>query len=97
MRAVDADWPAVGSRIQHSIRVWPFVVNDVSDVQECHPLEELVLLAGSARDATAGGLSYCCREAPGRVVLTNSCRTSVVSRVRIGTWGAQGDVARSAE
>ena len=45
MRAVDADWPAVGSRIEHSIGVWPFLVNDVTDVQECRPLEELVLLA----------------------------------------------------
>ena len=54
MRAVDADWPAVGSRIQHSIGVWPLLVNDVTEVQESRPLEELVLLAsaglfGSAR------------------------------------------------
>ena len=54
MRAVDADWPAVGSRIQHSIGVWPLLVNDVTEVQESRPQEELVLLAsagvfGSAR------------------------------------------------
>jgi Polyketide cyclase / dehydrase and lipid transport len=47
MRAVDADWPAVGSRIQHSIGVWPFLINDVTEVLECRPQEELVLLANT--------------------------------------------------
>ena len=47
MRAVDADWPAAGSRIQHSIGVWPVLVNDVTEAQDCRPLEELVLLASA--------------------------------------------------
>ena len=45
MRAVDANWPAAGSRIQHSIGVWPFLVDDVTEVEDCRPLEKLVLLA----------------------------------------------------
>ncbi|MEZ0357353.1 SRPBCC family protein [Mycobacterium sp. SA01] len=45
MRAVDADWPAPGARILHSIGVWPAVINDETVVLRCTPQEELVLLA----------------------------------------------------
>jgi len=45
MRAVDPQWPAAGSTIQHSIGVWPLLVDDVTVVEECVPLEQLVLLA----------------------------------------------------
>jgi uncharacterized protein YndB with AHSA1/START domain len=45
MRAVDSDWPAPGTRIKHSIGVWPAVIDDETVVESCVPLEELVLLA----------------------------------------------------
>ncbi|MCW2649461.1 MAG: polyketide cyclase [Mycobacterium sp.] len=45
MRAVDHDWPAPGTRIKHSIGVWPFVINDETVSLRCVPLEEIVLLA----------------------------------------------------
>lgn len=45
MRAVDRDWPAPGSRIHHSVGLWPLVVNDTTTVVECAPREQLVLLA----------------------------------------------------
>jgi hypothetical protein len=45
MRAVDPDWPAPGSRIMHSIGVWPLVINDETIAEKCVPLEELVLHA----------------------------------------------------
>lgn len=45
MRAVAPDWPAAGSKIHHTIGVWPVVVNDETVVESCTPLEELVLLA----------------------------------------------------
>jgi uncharacterized protein YndB with AHSA1/START domain len=45
MRAVDNDWPAPGSRILHSIGVWPAVIDDETVVLSCTPQEELVLLA----------------------------------------------------
>jgi uncharacterized protein YndB with AHSA1/START domain len=45
MRAVDRDWSAQGTRIKHSVGVWPFVINDETMSLECVPLEELVLLA----------------------------------------------------
>ena len=45
MRAVDADWPAPGSKIHHTIGVWPLIINDETVVEACTPCRELVLLA----------------------------------------------------
>jgi hypothetical protein len=45
MRAVDPDWPQAGSTIHHSIGIWPVLLNDETVVQECIPLELLVLEA----------------------------------------------------
>jgi hypothetical protein len=45
MRAVDPNWPAPGSKIHHTIGIWPVVVNDETVVESCTPMEELVLLA----------------------------------------------------
>jgi uncharacterized protein YndB with AHSA1/START domain len=45
MRAVDLDWPTPGSTIRHSIGVWPLRIDDETVVEECVPLEKLVLLA----------------------------------------------------
>jgi uncharacterized protein YndB with AHSA1/START domain len=45
MRAVDPNWPQVGSTILHSVGVWPLLVDDVTVVEDCQPLEQLVLLA----------------------------------------------------
>jgi hypothetical protein len=45
IRAVDPDWPRTGSTIEHSVGLWPLVVNDISVVEECRPREHLVLLA----------------------------------------------------
>jgi hypothetical protein len=45
MRAVDKNWPAPGSTLQHSIGVWPFVIDDETVAEESEPERELVLLA----------------------------------------------------
>lgn len=45
MRAVDTSWPAPGSRIHHTIGIWPVVLNDETVVESCVPGEELVLRA----------------------------------------------------
>lgn len=37
MRAVDASWPRVGSKIHHSVGVWPAVLDDDTEVLECDP------------------------------------------------------------
>jgi uncharacterized protein YndB with AHSA1/START domain len=36
MREVDDHWPAVGSRLHHSVGVWPAVLDDTTEVLESH-------------------------------------------------------------
>lgn len=45
MRAVDEDWPAVGSRIHHSAGVWPAAIDDNTEVREADPPRRLHLRA----------------------------------------------------
>ncbi len=45
MREVDAEWPAVGTRIHHSVGVWPALINDDTEVIESAPLRQLALRA----------------------------------------------------
>jgi uncharacterized protein YndB with AHSA1/START domain len=45
MREVDADWPAEGSRIHHSVGVWPAVLDDETLVTDSEPLHQLELRA----------------------------------------------------
>jgi uncharacterized protein YndB with AHSA1/START domain len=63
MRAVDAAWPAPGSKLFHASGVWPLVVRDETVVESTQPDRQLVLTAkawptGEARieiDLTAEG------------------------------------------
>jgi uncharacterized protein YndB with AHSA1/START domain len=43
MRDVDAAWPAVGSKLQHSFGVWPALINDETTVLEYDPPRRLVI------------------------------------------------------
>ncbi len=45
MREVDDDWPAIGSRIHHSVGVWPALINDDTEVKKCEPVQLLRLRA----------------------------------------------------
>jgi uncharacterized protein YndB with AHSA1/START domain len=45
MRDVDDDWPSVGSRLHHSVGVWPALIDDETRVTECEPLRVLSLRA----------------------------------------------------
>jgi uncharacterized protein YndB with AHSA1/START domain len=45
MRAVGADWPAVGSRLFHASGTWPATVNDQTAVEAVEQDRRLVLLA----------------------------------------------------
>ena len=45
IRAVDTTWPAAGSRIHHSVGVWPLLVNDETVVLEAEVGRRLVLQA----------------------------------------------------
>ena len=43
MRDVDARWPAVGSRLQHSFGVWPALIDDETVVLEWDPPRLMVI------------------------------------------------------
>lgn len=45
MRAVDADWPAVGSRLHHSAGAWPLLIDDTSEVLAYNPPRSMILQA----------------------------------------------------
>jgi uncharacterized protein YndB with AHSA1/START domain len=45
MREVDDHWPAVGSRLHHSVGTWPLLIDDTTAVVEVVPGSLLVLEA----------------------------------------------------
>jgi hypothetical protein len=45
MREVDDAWPAVGSKLHHSVGVWPLLINDNTEVLEATPGRSLKLRA----------------------------------------------------
>jgi uncharacterized protein YndB with AHSA1/START domain len=45
IRDVEQDWPAVGSKIHHSVGVWPAVLDDDTEVLGCEPGRSMRLRA----------------------------------------------------
>jgi len=45
MRDVDDEWPAVGSRIHHSVGAWPLLIDDNTEVLACEPGHLLEVMA----------------------------------------------------
>lgn len=45
MRSVDAEWPAVGAKIYHSVGVWPALIDDSTSMLEWDPPRRAVLQA----------------------------------------------------
>ena len=45
MRAVEKDWPAVGTRLFHASGIWPAALRDETQVEESSPGERLVMTA----------------------------------------------------
>ena len=45
MRGVDEGWPAVGSRLHHSVGTWPLLIDDTTEVLEVEENRRLLLLA----------------------------------------------------
>ena len=45
MRDVDEDWPSVGSRLHHSVGVWPALIDDETRITSCEPVKLLGLRA----------------------------------------------------
>jgi hypothetical protein len=75
MRAVEAAWPAVGSRLHHSVGTWPVLLSDTTVVLESEPARRLKIQArgwplGEAtvelvlQDLPGGGCSITMAEHP---------------------------------
>lgn len=45
MRDVDDTWPAVGSRLHHSVGSWPVMIDDTTEVLEVEEGKRILLLA----------------------------------------------------
>lgn len=45
VRGVDADWPAVGTKIHHSVGSWPLLIDDSTSVQDFDPAGTLTMHA----------------------------------------------------
>lgn len=45
MREVDEEWPAAGSRLHHSVGVWPALIDDYTEILESVPDRSLTLRA----------------------------------------------------
>ena len=45
MRDVDEGWPAVGTRLHHSVGSWPLLIDDTTEVLEVEEGSRLVLVA----------------------------------------------------
>lgn len=45
MRAVDAEWPQVNSRLHHSFGSWPFLLDDITRVEVFDPPHRMVVRA----------------------------------------------------
>lgn len=45
MRDVDKAWPDVGSRLHHSVGVWPMLIDDYTEVLDAEPSRRLRLRA----------------------------------------------------
>ena len=45
VRAVEPSWPAVGSRIHHSVGAWPTMLDDETEVLEMEPERRIVMQA----------------------------------------------------
>lgn len=53
MRDVDAGWPAVGTRIHHSVGLWPLLIDDTTEVLDVAPDRHLELTARAWPTGTA--------------------------------------------
>ena len=77
MREVDDTWPAVGSRLHHSVGTWPLLIDDTTEVLEVEEGRRLLL---KARGCPAG-------EAHVEISLEPSGATTTVTMVEDATAG----------
>jgi uncharacterized protein YndB with AHSA1/START domain len=77
MREVDDSWPAVGSRLHHSVGGWPVMIDDTTEVLEVDEGRRILLLA---RAWPAG-------QAHVEIVLRPEATSTVVTIVEQATGG----------
>jgi hypothetical protein len=53
MRDVDDNWPQIGSRIHHSVGIWPLLLEDHTEVVDMQPDQRLELAARAWPTGTA--------------------------------------------
>lgn len=69
IRKVDEEFPAVGSRIHHSVGAWPVLISDTTEIEECEP-PRLLQLRVAAWPAGAGRVRILCEEEGDRTRVT---------------------------
>ena len=69
IRKVDEEFPAVGSRIHHSVGAWPVLISDTTEIEECEP-PRLLQLKVAAWPAGAGRVRIVCEEEGDRTRVT---------------------------
>ena len=81
IRAVASNWPAVGSRIHHSVGLWPLVLSDHTESTSVHEGRELVM---SARALPFGAASITLRLHP----LPTGCRIEMIEHAQTAPFTA---------
>jgi hypothetical protein len=71
IRSVDAGWPQEGSRIHHSVGIWPLLLDDETRSLGCHPGRELRV---EARALPIGRAEVVIRLHP----LAHGCRIEII-------------------
>lgn len=77
IREVDDTWPAVGSRLQHSVGAWPLMLSDSTEVEEIDPPRLLQLRAR----AWPSGEARVRFEVES---VTGQCRVAIIEKVVAG-------------
>lgn len=72
VRDVDEGWPAKGTRIHHSVGMWPLVLNDVSTVTDVEPGRMLEMEAKAWPFGTAKVRLELTETEPGRTTVRMS-------------------------
>ncbi|MGA9869601.1 MAG: SRPBCC family protein [Rhodococcus sp. (in: high G+C Gram-positive bacteria)] len=89
VRTVDADWPAVGSKIHHSVGLWPVVLSDHTECKQMHEGRELRL---SARALPFGSAEIIMRLHP----LATGCRIEMIEHAQTPPFNLVPDAVQHA-
>ncbi|MDT7709005.1 MAG: hypothetical protein QOG20_4612 [Pseudonocardiales bacterium] len=69
MREVDPNWPAVGSRLHHSVGTWPLQIHDITEVRAAEP-GQLLELHARAWPSGAARVRITLAPSPGGTLVT---------------------------